>query len=208
MHHHYAKPPSLNAIPLNWGYNPSGWFERTRIAIVAAVGFLIASYMSLYQMNLIGSVWDPVFGEGTAHVLKSDLSHALSRVFRVPDALLGALAYLGDIVLGLGGSTRRWQFRPWLVLLFAVNIIPLGLVSALLVVSQGAVVGAWCFLCLTTAGISLLLIYLAYDEIWTTIRYLHGVWKLSGSWSVLWKTLIGTPTDAGRQVGEEMIGRS
>jgi hypothetical protein len=35
----------------------------------------------------------------------------MRRWFRIPDAALGAIAYLGDLVFGLAGSTRRWQDR-------------------------------------------------------------------------------------------------
>jgi hypothetical protein len=52
---------------------------------------------------------DPVFGEQTRRVLDSDVSERMRRRFRIPDAPLGALAYLGDVIYGLAGSTRRWQ---------------------------------------------------------------------------------------------------
>lgn len=114
----------------------------------------------------------------------------MSRWFRIPDAALGSLAYLGDLIFGPAGSTRRWLYRPWLVLLFGLDVIPLGIVSAVLVVMQCTVVGAWCFLCLVTAVISLLLVALAYDEVWSTLLYLRGVWrntrKLRVIWDVFW----------------------
>ena len=150
--------PDLHAVPEPYDYNPSSWFQRVRVSLVAAVGFVIASYMALYQWRLIGSVWDPVFGMQSAQVLDSDVSHMMRRWARMPDAALGALAYLGDIIFALAGSTRRWQYRPWLVILFGLDVIPLGIVSAVLVFCQGALVGAWCFLCLCTAVISLVLV--------------------------------------------------
>ena len=30
--------------------------------------------------------------------------------------------HLGDAVLGLAGSTRRWQYRPWMVILFGAEL--------------------------------------------------------------------------------------
>ena len=100
------------------------------------------------------------------------------------------IAYLGDAVLGLAGSTRRWQYRPWMVVLFGVDVIPLGLVSAVLVVLQATVVGYWCFWCLVSAAISLILIYWAYDEVWSSLAYLRRVWRRTHSarevWSVFW----------------------
>ncbi|HEY7862388.1 MAG TPA: NAD-dependent epimerase/dehydratase family protein [Thermoanaerobaculia bacterium] len=179
-----------------WSYNPSSWRHRVPICILAAVAFLIATYMALYQWRLIDSVWDPVFGEQSARVLDSDVSEKMRRVFRMPDAALGALAYLGDLLFGLAGSTRRWQYRPWLVLLFGLDVIPLGLVSVILVVLQGTTVGAWCFLCLVTAAISLTLVALAYDEVWSSILYLRRVAKKTGDARAVWRAFWGRPSKA------------
>ena len=106
----------MDAAP-PWDYNPSAWSQRIPICALAAVGFLISTYMALYQWRLVDSVWDPMFGSQTQRVLDSDVSHRMMRLFGMPDAALGAVAYLGDIVFGLAGSTRRWQHRPWLVVL-------------------------------------------------------------------------------------------
>jgi uncharacterized membrane protein len=179
----------LNAPP--WQHNPSSWKQRIPICLLAGVAFLIASYMALYQWRLVGDVWDPIFGEQTRQVLDSEVSERMRRWFRIPDAALGALAYLGDLIFGLAGSTRRWQYRPWLVLLFGLDVIPLGIVSAVLVVLQGTVVGAWCFLCLVTAVISLLLVALAYDEVWSSLLYLKRVWRRTGKWRVVWDVFWG-----------------
>jgi hypothetical protein len=179
----------VNAPP--WKHNPSSWRQRIPICLLAAVAFLIAAYMALYQWRLIGDVWDPIFGEQTRHVLDSEVSERMRRWFRIPDAALGALAYLGDLVFGLAGSTRRWQYRPWMVLLFGLDVIPLGIVSAVLVVLQGTVVGAWCFLCLVTAVISLLLVALAYDEVWSTLLYLRNVWRRTRKPQVIWNVFWG-----------------
>ena len=188
----------VNAPP--WNYNPSAWRQRIPICILAGVAFLIATYMALYQWRLIEDVWDPVFGEQTRHVLDSDVSERMRRWFRIPDAAFGAIAYLGDAIFGLAGSTRRWQYRPWMVVLFGLDVIPLGIVSAVLVVLQGTAVGAWCFLCLVTAAISLILVCLAYDEVWSCLLYLGRVWRKTRSPRVLWDTFWGRPSLAADEV--------
>jgi uncharacterized membrane protein len=185
------RTPDLNVNAPPWKHNPSSWSQRIPICALAGLAFLIASYMALYQWRLIADVWDPVFGEQTRHVLDSEVSEKMRRWFRIPDAALGALAYLGDLIFGLAGSTRRWQYRPWLVLLFGLDVIPLGIVSAVLVVMQGTVVGAWCFLCLVTAVISLVLVALAYDEVWSTLQYLKRVWRQTRKVRVLWYVFWG-----------------
>ncbi|HVL69784.1 MAG TPA: vitamin K epoxide reductase family protein [Vicinamibacterales bacterium] len=174
-----------------WDYNPSSWSQRIPICLLAMVGFFISAYMALYQWRLIDSVWDPFFGEQTQRVLDSNVSHRMQRWFGVPDAALGAVAYLGDAVLGLAGSTRRWQYRPWLVVLFGIDVIPLGGVSAILVIIQATVLGEWCFLCLVTAAISLILVYWAYDEVWSSLLYLRRVWQRSRRIGVVWTVFWG-----------------
>jgi uncharacterized membrane protein len=188
-----------------WTYNPSRWSQRIPLCILGAVAAVIAVYMALYQWRLIGSVWDPVFGAQSQTVLDSDVSESMRSWMLIPDAALGALAYLGDAIFGLAGSTRRWQCRPWLVVLFGIDVIPVGIVSAVLVVLQGAVVGSWCFLCLVTAVISLILVYLAYDEVWSSLLYMFRVWRQTKSSRILWDTFRGKAHPEAQTVAEAMM---
>ena len=192
--------PDMDAHPPPFRRNPSAWSQRIPICVLAGVAAVIASYMALYQWGLIDSAWDPIFGDGTEKVLDSDVSEKMRRVMGMPDAALGAIAYLGDLVFGLAGSTRRWQYRPWMVIVFGVDVIPLGVVSAVLVFLQGARVGSWCTLCLVTAGISLVLVVMAYDEVWACLRYLWRVWRASRSPSVLLRTFLGIPSEVASRV--------
>lgn len=182
---------SLDAAAPPWDYNPSAWSQRIPLCVLAAAGFVISSYMALYQWRLVATVWDPFFGAETQQVLDSNVSHEMQRWMGVPDAALGAVAYLGDVVFGLAGSTRRWQYRPWLVVLFGIDVIPLGAVSAILVIIQATVLGQWCFLCLVTAAISLVLIYWAYDEVWSSLLYLRRVWQRTHNLATLWNVFWG-----------------
>jgi uncharacterized membrane protein len=194
-----ANPPNLhdlNAAAPPWDYNPSAWRQRIPIAALAMVAFFLSAYMAAYQWRLIDGVWDPIFGSQTNEVLDSDVSERMKRWFGIPDAALGALAYLGDAIFGLAGSTRRWQYRPWLVVLFGIDVIPLGGVSAILVLVQTFVLGKYCFLCLVTAVVSLVLVYLAYDEVWSSIAYLRRVWKSTKSLHVVWDVFWGRYNEA------------
>ncbi len=186
--------PDLDVPAPPFTRNPSSWAQRVPVCLLAGVGFLISTYLALYQWRLLDLVWDPAFGRGSVIVMGSDVSHTLGRWFGIPDAALGAIAYLGDLVFGLAGSTRRWQYRPWLVLIFGFDVIPLGVVSVVLVGMQGFAVGAWCFLCLVTAVISVSLIVLAYDEVWATLHYLWRVWRRGGA-RHFWAAFRGVPTD-------------
>ncbi|MCC6589811.1 MAG: vitamin K epoxide reductase [Bryobacterales bacterium] len=181
----------LNAPAPPWDYNPSSWRQRVPLALLAVAASFVSLYMALYQWRLIDAVWDPVFGAQTQHVLDSDVSERMRRWIGIPDAALGALAYLSDAVFALAGSTRRWQFRPWLVVLFGLDVIPLGIVSIVLVILQGTVVGSWCSLCLVTAAISLALILFSYDEVWSSLLYLWKVWKNTRDRRLLWNLFWG-----------------
>ncbi|HET9948576.1 MAG TPA: vitamin K epoxide reductase family protein [Longimicrobiales bacterium] len=187
-------------------HNPSAWSQRVSIALLALLASAIAAYMGAFRWGWIDSVWDPVFGSGSETVLRSAESEALSGIIGVPDAVLGSWAYLTEVVLAFAGSTRRWQFRPWLVVLFGIDVIPLGIVSAILVVVQGVAVGAWCFLCLVTAVISLGLVALAWDEVWASLRYLREVWRREPGGAALWRTFTGRPTPSAVRVAFELTG--
>lgn len=190
MPHVFTANLHLPAQP--FAHNPSAWRQRVPICLLAAIGAGISTYLALYQWNLVATVWDPIWGaEGSNRVLDSDVSRRMHRWFGMPDAALGALAYFGDAIYGLAGSTRRWQYRPWLVVLFGIDVIPLGLVSATLVVMQGAVVGHWCFLCLVTALISLVLIVFAADEVWATWVYLRCARTRSSDRFATWRLFWG-----------------
>lgn len=208
MAHVIAHPDSLHLVPEPWTYNPSKWSQRGGIAVEAAVAFGIATYMGLYQWDIIDTVWDPFFGAQTARVLDSNVSHAIERIARIPDAVLGSFAYLADFILALAGSTRRWQYRPWLVMLFAVSLIPLGFVSVILVALQGLVVGAWCTLCIATAILSIAMIIRGYDEVWTTWLYLYRTYKRSHSMNLLWNTFWGRPSETAQDVALDLVRRS
>lgn len=193
------RPSDMHVPAPPWSHNPSAWRQRLPICVLAMIGFAVSAVMALYQWRLIDGVWDPIFGEGTEAVLDSDVSHRMRAWIGVPDAALGALAYLGDAIYGLAGTTRRWQYRPWMVILFGIDVIPLGIVSAVLVVMQGTVVGAWCFLCLVSAAISLVLVLMAYDEVWSSCRYLGRVWSRSRSPRVLWDCFWGRSSRIARR---------
>jgi len=188
---HWEDVVDMNAAAPPLKNNPSAWSHRGTVAVLATLGATIAAYLSLYQLDLISSVWDPVFGQGTERVLTSGVSQDIERVFHVPDALLGALGYVTEIVFAMAGSTRRWQYRPWIIALFALNVLALACVSVALVVTQGVVIKSWCFLCLLTALISFLLVALSAQEVYACLHYLWRVWQRSGHIGVMWDTFWG-----------------
>ncbi len=187
-------------------YNPSSWKQRVSIAVIAFGAMIVALYLGFYQWGVILQVWDPIFGDGTAKVLDSELSHLFTSWIRIPDAVLGVFAYFSDALFALAGSERRWQDRPWLVIVFGIDVIPLGIVSVILVMLQGLAVKYWCTLCLFTAAISISLIVLAYDEVLLSCLYLHEV-KRMGGWKKAWWALWGYPCAEAIEAGEVALKR-
>jgi hypothetical protein len=181
-HHDVMMTPGPD-IPPGWSYNPSDWFQRGPIIAMAFVGFLLSRYLAAYQLGHIPYPWDPFFGDGTRRVLDSDISKA----WPIPDAGLGAVSYMVEALSGLMGGRSRWRTMPWMVVMFGVLVVPLGVVSIVLVVLQPVAVGAWCTLCLITAAAMLIMISPAIDEVVAMGQFLAGA-RREGKpfWYMFW----------------------
>lgn len=155
-------------IPPGWERNPSTWSQRLPIVGLAIVGTAIASYLTMYQLDMIDAVWEPFFGDGSRRILDSPAS----RVLPIPDAALGAMGYLLDAVTGLIGRRDRWRSMPWMVVIFGLAVGPLGGISVLLVVLQPVLYDSWCTLCLASAVVSILMIGPAMDEFLASLQFL------------------------------------
>lgn len=171
-------------VPPGWSYNPSSWNQRVPVIFLAWLGFFVARYLGAFQLGYIDSVWDPFFGDGTRQILESKVSKS----FPVSDATLGAFSYILDVLFGYAGNTHRWRTMPWVVVIFGILIIPLGIVSITLVILQPVSVGAWCTLCLTSATISLLMIPFSVDEVVATYQLMKHEKKTRNRsyWNTLW----------------------
>jgi nucleoside-diphosphate-sugar epimerase len=161
-------------IPPGWDYSPSGWLQRIPIILLAWVGFHISRYLTAYQLGHIDNVWDPFFlgGPDPQNGTEEIITSSVSRAWPVPDAGVGALTYALEILTGLMGSARRWRTMPWLVILFGIMIVPLGVVSITFIIIQPIIIGTWCTLCLIAAAAMLLQIPYSLDEILATTQFL------------------------------------
>ena len=148
-------------IPPGWTYNPSSWLQRAPMILLAFLGLLISRYLAAYQLRHTGWAWDPFFGDGTVRVLDSEVSKA----WPVSDAGLGAATYLLEALSGFMGDRARWRTMPWMVLMFFLLVVPLGVTSIVLMMMQPVMVGTWCTLCLVTAAAMLLMLPIALDEV-------------------------------------------
>jgi uncharacterized membrane protein len=135
----------------------AGSGTRATVVVLALVGCGVASVLALYQLGVLDNVWEPFFGDGSHRVLTSPLSQSLP----VPDAALGAVAYLAEAVLtALGGPER-----PRVVLAAGLVAAGLGLAALGLVAAQVFLIGAFCTLCLISAALSLAIAGLVAPEV-------------------------------------------
>jgi hypothetical protein len=163
-------------IPPGWNYNPSAWSQRLPIIALAFVGFYIARYLAGYQLGHIPNAWDPFFAgsasdpkNGTEEIITS----AVSKAWPVSDAAVGAYTYALEILTGIAGSRARWRTMPWLVILFGLMIVPLGIVSIYFVIIQPIVIGTWSTLALIGAGAVLIQIPYSLDELWAACDFMR-----------------------------------
>lgn len=145
---------------------PSRPSKRIAMSALALLGALVSARLAMYQLGWTGPPWEPFFGDGSRRVLGSDFSRALP----VPDALLGFVAYVAELVVLNWGGPTRYRDKPEAVFLTALiaGIMALGSFGLLLV--QVTLVHALCTLCLLSALISFVLVASASTELVATWR--------------------------------------
>lgn len=149
--------------------SPSRWQARWAVAILAITGVAIASYLAAYQLGLLTHVWEPFFGNEAKLVLHSFVSGLLP----LPDAALGAIAYFIELIGTAVGSSQRYRTHPRLVLCYGAIVAAAAATAVALVLLQVLVIDATCTLCLCSAAISILIAYLASDEIVAAVEVVY-----------------------------------
>lgn len=162
-----------------WSQNPSSWSSRILLAALSAVGLLVSTYLTLYQLKVLHSVWEPIFGGGSRYVLRSS---RLSRSLPFPDAALGALNYAADLVVGLPGPPDRWRRRPWQVLLLVPAVVPMAVVGVGLMILQGAVYHRFCTLCISSAALASVIVAVTMPEVLAACQHVVAAHRQGGSW--------------------------
>jgi hypothetical protein len=162
-----------STIPPGWSYSPSSWLQRLPIIALGFFGFLIARYLSAYELGPVGAVWEPFFsgGEGKNGTEFIITSH-VSRAWPITDAGLGAAAYMIEALMGAMGTATRWRTMPWMVTFFFILVVPLGGVSIFFIIIQPIMIGTYCTLCLIAAAAMLIMIPLALDEVVAMGQYM------------------------------------
>jgi nucleoside-diphosphate-sugar epimerase/uncharacterized membrane protein len=195
--------------PLGWTYSPSSFTQRIPIVALAFAGLFVSRYLAAYQMGHVDGLWDPFFGAGGAPVRNGSeavVTSWVSKGFPIADAGLGAFAYGLDILAGSIGDRRRWRTMPWMVFLFGLLIIPLGVVSVAFIIIQPLLIGALCSLCIFQAAVTIILIPYSFDEVLATVQYL---WHARRAGEPFWRTFwLGGPALSEDQTPRPDLDRS
>lgn len=156
------------SVPPGWTYSPSTDAQRLPIAAMGIIGLLISRYLTAYQLGHIDGVWEPFFAgsaadprNGTEEIITSEVS----RMWPIPDAGLGAISYMLEILMAVMGTRDRWRTMPWMVTFFGILVIPLGVVSIYFIIIQPLVIGTWSTLALVAALAMLIMVPFALDEV-------------------------------------------
>ncbi len=171
-------------VPPGWSYNPSCFTERLPVLLIALLACGIAVYLTLYQVHVVDTIWEPFFGNGSTRILRES---AIARYAPIPDASLGAFGYFVEVLTdGIGGDDR-WRRRPWVVLLLGLTATGLAFAGVILVISQWVFFGAYCTLCMAAATCSVLMVGAVMDEVLATLQYLKRTADQGQSvWRALW----------------------
>lgn len=163
-------------IPPGWTYSPSTAAQRLPIAVMGLLGLLISRHLTAYQFGHIDYAWEPFFmgsasdpRNGTEEIITSYVSEA----WPIPDAGLGAMSYLLEILMAVMGTRDRWRTMPWMVSFLGILVVPLGVTSIYFIIIQPVLLGTWSTLALLAALAMLIMIPFMLDEIVAMFQFLR-----------------------------------
>ena len=164
------------SIPPGWTYGPSTAAQRFPIVALGLVGLLISRMLTAYQLGHIESAWEPFFmgspadpRNGTEEIITSDVSKA----WPIPDAGLGAVSYMFEILMAVMGTRARWRTMPWMVTFFGILVIPLGVISIYFIIIQPIMIGTWSTPALIAGLAMVVMIPFALDEVIAMGQFLY-----------------------------------
>lgn len=134
--------------------------HRMAAALLSLVGLLIAGYLYLYKIGLIGTM---VCGTGSCELVQTS---PWSRFLGIEVSLLGVLGYVAMFGVSLAGLQPALQQRRWpdtTLLLLTTGAV---LFSAWLTYAELFLIHAICRWCVASAVIALVLFLVAVYGWW------------------------------------------
>jgi nucleoside-diphosphate-sugar epimerase len=173
-------------LPPGWTYCPSTYLQRLPIVALAVVGLLISRHLAAYQLGHIPTAIEPFFsGSHGLNGTETIITSTVSKAWPIADGGLGAVSYMAEILMGVMGDRRRWRTMPWMVAMFGIVVVPLGVVSIYFIIIQPIVIGTWCSLCLLAGLAMLVMIPYSLDELVATGQFLVQDHRRGGKF---WRT--------------------
>jgi uncharacterized membrane protein len=144
--------------------------NRRRLAgllALALMGLAISMVLAAFEIGLVATIWDPIFGDGSRRVLTSEPARALP----VPDAVVGAVAYAVEAVLTiLAAVVARRPMSGLIELALGALAAAMAVAGVVLLVVQAFGLGTGCSLCIASAVVSWLAAALAVPRAWEIAR--------------------------------------
>jgi uncharacterized membrane protein len=133
--------------------------QRMALAVFALVGLLIASYLLLYKLNVLGSI---ACGTGACETVQSS---PWAVFLGVPVPAWGVGGYALILMLALLGLQPAFAERRWLsVVIVATASFAFGF-SLYLTAVEAFLIHAWCRWCIASALVATLIFIAALFEL-------------------------------------------
>ena len=194
------------SIPPGWTYSPSTAAQRFPIVVMGVIGLLISRHLTAYQLGHIDAAWEPFFAgsaadprNGTEEIITSWVSKA----WPIPDAGLGAVSYLIEILMAVMGTRDRWRTMPWMVTFFGILVVPLGVVSIYFIIIQPIMLGTWSTPALIAGLAMLVMIPFALDELIAMGQFLY--WSKCRGKPLIRTFFKGDAVDRGEEYEEDAM---
>jgi uncharacterized membrane protein len=128
---------------------------RMAIAVLALIGLMVAAYLSMYKLGMLGIIQCQI--GGCEKVQTSRYAYFLG----LPVAYYGVAAYIAILVVAMIGIQPRFARERWVALaLFGMSLVGV-LFSAYLTYLEAAVIHAWCQWCVVSAVLITLIFLLS-----------------------------------------------
>lgn len=138
---------------------PSAPVARMAIAALSLVGFLIAGYLLLHRLGLVGQL---LCGVGGA--CEAVQSSRWATQFGVPVPVFGVVGYLVLLAVALLGMQPGWADRRISLVLLVLSGGAVAF-SAYLTYLEAFVIHAWCRYCVASASVTVLIFLLSLIDL-------------------------------------------